>query len=320
MSTPGARGLPPRCPPGGKAPGRKASGEKAAGGGGAARAWLRHSLALLAGVAMVTLTVALGNWQLRRAQDKTALQAALDAAAQGPVRSVPAAAALAAAPADPGLRPGQRLRLEGEWLASATVFLDNRTHQGRAGYHVLTPLRLADGSGVVLVDRGWVAAGADRGELPEVALAAGRAVVEGRLHLPEASPFTLARGGAEVDGPDGGGPEVDGQDAGGRRWQVLDPARLGRQPGIGLPPCTGAPAEAAGAGCVAPWIVLQTSPAADGLVRDWPLPAAGIERHRGYAFQWYALAALAAVLTAGYARRLILRRRHEQPDSRRAGR
>jgi len=113
---------------------------------------------------------------------------------------------------------------------------------------------------------------------------------------------------------------VDGQDAGGRRWQVLDPARLGRQPGIGLPPCTGAPAEAAGAGCVAPWIVLQTSAAADGLVRDWPLPAAGIERHRGYAFQWYALAALAAVLTAGHVRRLILRRRHEQPDSRRAGR
>ncbi|MCK2095525.1 SURF1 family protein [Thauera aromatica] len=313
MSTPGTCGLP-----------SGSLAERRGGlrpvGQGERRARLRHGLALLAGVAMVALTVALGNWQLRRAQDKAGLQAALDAAAQGPVRSVPAAAALAAAPADPGLRPGQRLRLEGEWLVSATVFLDNRTHQGRAGYHVLTPLRLADGSGVVLVDRGWVAAGADRGELPEVALAAGRAVVEGRLHLPEASPFTLARGGAEVDGPDGGGPEVDGQDAGGRRWQVLDPARLGRQPGIGLPPCTGAPVAAAGAGCVAPWIVLQTSPVADGLVRDWPLPAAGIERHRGYAFQWYALAALAAVLTAGYARRLILRRRHEQPDSRRAGR
>ena len=281
-------------------------------GRGMGRAWLRHGLPLLAGVAVVALTVALGNWQLRRAQDKAALQAALDAAAQAPLRSAPADAALAATPAAPGLRPGQRLRLEGEWLAAATVFLDNRTHQGRAGYHVLTPLRLADGSGVVLVDRGWVAAGADRGALPEAPLAAGRAVLEGRLHLPEASPFTLVRGGTEVYEPEVGGP-----DAGGRRWQVLDPARLGAQPGVGLPPCAGAPA---GAGCVAPWIVLQTSAAADGLVRDWPLPAAGIERHRGYAFQWYALAALAAVLTAGYARRLILRRLHDQPDLRRAGR
>lgn len=310
MSTPGASGLPPGCTPGGKAPGRKASGEKTAGGGGAGRAWLRDGLALLAGVAMVTLTVALGNWQLRRAQDKTELQAALDAAAQGPARSAPADAALAAAPGAPGLRPGQPLRLEGEWLAAATVFLDNRTHRGRAGYHVLTPLRLADGSGVVLVDRGWVAAGTDRGELPEVPAAAGRVALEGRLHLPEASPFTLARAG-----PEGGGPDVDG-----RRWQVLDPARLGAQPGIGLAPCAGARAGADGPGCIAPWIVQQTSAAADGLARAWLPPAAGIERHRGYAFQWYALAALAAVLTAGHARRLILRRRHDQPDLRRAGR
>jgi surfeit locus 1 family protein len=30
-----------------------------------------------------------------------------------------------------------------------------------------------------------------------------------------------------------------------------------------------------------------------GLVRDWPQPSTGIERHQGYAFQWYALALMA---------------------------
>jgi cytochrome oxidase assembly protein ShyY1 len=35
--------------------------------------------------------------------------------------------------------------------------------------------------------------------------------------------------------------------------------------------------------------------AGDGLVRDWPAPSLGIERHRGYAVQWYALALMAVI-------------------------
>jgi len=34
----------------------------------------------------------------------------------------------------------------------------------------------------------------------------------------------------------------------------------------------------------------------DGLVRDWPAPDFGVEKHRIYMLQWYALAALAAGL------------------------
>jgi surfeit locus 1 family protein len=32
--------------------------------------------------------------------------------------------------------------------------------------------------------------------------------------------------------------------------------------------------------------------AADGLLRDWPAPDAGLQKHYGYAFQWFALSAL----------------------------
>ena len=42
-------------------------------------------------------------------------------------------------------------------------------------------------------------------------------------------------------------------------------------------------------------LIDQTSAAPDGLVRDWPRPSTGIERHQGYAFQWFSLAALACV-------------------------
>jgi cytochrome oxidase assembly protein ShyY1 len=41
------------------------------------------------------------------------------------------------------------------------------------------------------------------------------------------------------------------------------------------------------------FIIEQTNDTADGLLRDWPTPASGIDTHRGYAFQWYALAAAA---------------------------
>ena len=36
----------------------------------------------------------------------------------------------------------------------------------------------------------------------------------------------------------------------------------------------------------------------DGLRREWPQPASGVDKHRGYAFQWYALAALICALAA----------------------
>jgi cytochrome oxidase assembly protein ShyY1 len=41
------------------------------------------------------------------------------------------------------------------------------------------------------------------------------------------------------------------------------------------------------------FIIEQTSDAKDGLIRDWPQPSLGIEKHRGYAFQWYGLAVTA---------------------------
>jgi surfeit locus 1 family protein len=43
--------------------------------------------------------------------------------------------------------------------------------------------------------------------------------------------------------------------------------------------------------------VQQTSDMQDGLARRWSRPASGVDTHRGYAFQWYALSALIALLT-----------------------
>lgn len=280
-----------------------------------ARAGLRRLLPLCAGVLLVALTGSLGNWQLRRAEEKSVLQVQLDALASRPAQALRADAA---SPTE-----GLRLSLAGQWRAEAAILLDNRTHAGRAGYHVLTPLLLEDGSGAVLVNRGWVAAAADR-RLPEIAPPPpGLQRLEGRLQVLQPAPFTLAAAPA---------------DEGGRLWQVLELERyaaarpVAGEAGVALPLCAAAVAAggdaagrrgeestAAAAPCLARWIVQQSSPAADGLVRDWPVPAAGVDRHRGYAVQWYALAALAAGLSAWYAGRLFLRRLGDERNPRLAG-
>jgi surfeit locus 1 family protein len=81
-------------------------------------------------------------------------------------------AALAGPPIDlsrrhqsPADLPTPRVVAEGIWLHRQSFLLDNRTLDGRVGYHVITPLQLADG-GLVLINRGWIAAPARRTELP----------------------------------------------------------------------------------------------------------------------------------------------------------
>lgn len=255
----------------------------------------RALIPLLAGVLLFGVLLALGNWQRGRAHEKEALQAGIDALAHAAPRSVGAHGG------DAALALWQPLRLRGQWQAGADVYLDNRTHDGRAGYHLLTPLQLADGSGTVLVNRGWLAAGADRQQRARVPLASGPVEIDGRFQRPQVAPFTLAATGDVVAG---------------ELWQVLDLERYARLHGI--PICAPQPASGASA-CVADWVLLQTSAAADGLVRDWLPPGAGVDRHRGYALQWYGLAALVFVLVAAHVRHL-LRSKHEVRQPGLAGR
>ncbi|HJV24498.1 MAG TPA: SURF1 family protein [Aromatoleum sp.] len=237
-----------------------------------------HFVPLLAGIAVAVLTLQLGNWQIRRADEKAVLQAEY----ASPERS---------APHPLGTQPPaewQVVDLRGQWLADRTILIDNRVHAGRAGFHVFTPLRLAGRGGWVLVNRGWVAAPADRAQRPAVTTPGGEVEISGRVRHPESKPFTL---------------EGEAATEPGIVWQALDLARY--RVWSSIP--------------VADFYVQQNDPAPDSLVRDWPAPDAGIDRHRGYAFQWYAMAALAAALTLCYVWQsadIRLWRLHGRRDSR----
>ncbi len=79
-------------------------------------------------------------------------------------------------------------------------------------------------------------------------------------------------------------------------WQNLDPARFAAATGLG----------------VLPVVIEQTGASLhpDGLVRDWPAPDFGVEKHWIYMMQWYAFAGLAVVLWLV----LNFRKRAEPPD------
>jgi surfeit locus 1 family protein len=228
-------------------------------------------VALLAGVASVTLTVALGNWQTRRGDEKAARQAQWDAA----VARAPSPIANAADAEGIARRLPQTVRATGMFVPEGTVYIDNRIVDGVAGYQVITPLALADGAPWILVNRGWAPRNmADRTEVPKAPTGSGPVRVEG-IAVPHV-PRVLDLGAH--DGALGG------------IWQNLDFDAYERASGH----------------TVARFVVQQTNDTGDGLRRVWPRPDAGVDKHRGYAFQWYSLAALIAGLTLYFGGKAVL--------------
>jgi cytochrome oxidase assembly protein ShyY1 len=221
-----------------------------------------RTIPFLAMLALVTLGVMLGNWQERRAAEKTALQARLTQRAALPQL------VLDGKPVDPAAVEYRRVAVTGEFVADWPLFLDNRPLAGRTGFILLMPFRIADTGAVVLVERGWLPrdpAVHDRG--PHVATPAGRTTIAGVAVLRPARVMEL-----------GTAPPLKP----GAIVQNVDPAPFAQASGM----------------AVLPVVVEQTSadaPAAAAAepIRNWPAPAVGVDRHKGYAFQWYALAAMA---------------------------
>ena len=221
----------------------------------------RWRFALVTGAALagVLATASLGFWHLDRAAQKEALQAAMDAREQqAPVDGAAAIAALA-----PSERLHRAVHLQGRWQAEHTVYLDNRQMQGRPGFYVLTPLRLDPGPGVVLVQRGWAPRHqVDRSLLPPVQTPTGAVQVSGRIAAHPPRVYQL------------------GQEQGGAIRQNLDLDAWRAETGLPL----------------APVLVVQTGAASDSVQRDWPEAASGVEKHYGYAFQWFGLCTLIGLL------------------------
>jgi surfeit locus 1 family protein len=186
------------------------------------------------------------------------------------------AAALLAHP-DPASLVHQSAWLRGEWLPEHTLYLDNRQMHAKVGFIAVTPLRLQGSAQVILVQRGWVQRNfEERAKVPAIVTPAGPVSVEGRIALPGGKLFEL------------------GQPSAGTIRQNLDLKQFSAQTRLPMLPV----------------LLTQTGPSSEGLLREWPAVNLGVEKHYGYALQWFGMSALLAVLFLWYQ---ILKPRYRHP-------
>ena len=229
------------------------------------RAFRPGLLPTLAMLPLLGLLLWLGHWQWTRAGEKQALLDTWAARSLAPPVPLPRAAAV--------LPRYLRVAATGRYANGHQVLLDNQTHGGQAGYRVLTPLLMTDGT-VVMVERGWVALpGNAREQLPDVAVGGELRTVVGRLE-----PFRQA--GLSMASP------------------PPNPVRDGA-PVVMNYPSAAAVATAIGRPVYPAVLRLHTGAEDALLVEHGPALEFGPERHLGYAIQWWALA-LTLVLLWGW--------------------
>ena len=240
----------------------------------------------IAGIALaataVVAFVILGFWQLSRLEERRAYNTTLaerGAQAPGGVEELQ--------DADPDALAYRRVTHNGTYEPEREVLLAARTLDGRAGHHVLTPLRTDDGL-LVVIDRGWVPLEETDPPVSAAAPPGGAVEVDGLL-----LPSEPARRAG-----------VFGEGAGLEFVSAVDLDRL--EGWIGEP--------------VAPLSVRlqeQRPGNAGALPVPAPLPEPSEGNHLSYAIQWFLFAGVVAVGFPLLARRTARDRRTERDDEKR---
>lgn len=159
--------------------------------------WLGLLAATLAAAAVMVM---LGNWQLSRYRERSAVNARIDAAARVAPRPLtdvlpaPGAAPGTAGPPPDPATVWTRATVTGRYDSGNLVLVRNRTVNGRVGFEVVTPLVLGDGT-AVLVDRGWVppAAGGATAQPTVPPTPDGPVTVVGRVRMSESRAGEVGR-------------------------------------------------------------------------------------------------------------------------------
>jgi len=228
---------------------------------------MRQYVPATAAIVAITAFSWLGLWQLDRAGEKERREEMFDErTVDAPIllneRLSPVPARL-----DPDWWRYRRVEVAGETLGARQYLLDNRTRNGVAGYHVHVPMLAAEIDRLVLVNRGWVEAGLRREQRPDVSLTSSEAVISGVVEYPRLTPLLGDDGYSRSTWP--------------KVVQRIDLEKTARDFDHQ----------------VLPFVVLMDAALPHGFAREWtPHLGIGPERHRGYALQWFSLAAAVAVV------------------------
>ncbi|MDD2722778.1 MAG: SURF1 family protein [Methylovulum sp.] len=216
---------------------------------------------------LLPILLALGNWQLNRAEEKRQFLVLQEQQANSEVM------ALSVSSQDDvqDLRY-KKVRFTGHYDVAHQFLLDNQVYAGKAGYFVLTPFVLESGAKAVLVNRGWLPLTPNRAILPDVKFTSIQTTITGRINQFPSVGIKLP----EADIPAGNWPSV---------VQVADSSILAKK--LGYP--------------LFSFQVELDKHFPDGYTREWQtstlMPP---EQHTAYAMQWFALALTLTLLFIVY--------------------
>ncbi|ARU57281.1 cytochrome oxidase assembly protein Surf1 [Oleiphilus messinensis] len=210
--------------------------------------------------------IKLGYWQLDRAAEKERLIAQIESRTAMEPQDLPPPDTLS----PPDQWQAHPVYLSGRFEPMRYLLLDNQIRDGKAGYDILHLFTLTNGL-KVLVNRGWVAAPTYRKDLPEIFTPQNSVEVYGSLHQYHAPPLQFAA--------------TEAKDTG-RRWpkrvQEINLAQLEQDMEIRLYPLI---------------VRLKDNQQPGALQTGWHVNHVSPAKHRGYAFQWFALAVTLITLT-----------------------
>ena len=211
-------------------------------------------LLYIGAIAIISLMVYLGFWQLSRAEEKQNIQNFVNN------------------------QQSQRVNLEeqnimldmlyqqghasGKFLVQQAILIDNQVYNGLVGYHVIVPFQVSKSEQLILVNVGWVAVGKSRSIKPVIHLPEDSITISGRLQKPHAKPpFWLDKYELIQDGV----------------WQFLPISDYIKDSNL----------------TVAPLILELDSEQKEvnGFQRQWlGYDDKWINRHKAYALQWFSMA------------------------------
>lgn len=206
---------------------------------------------------LALLFATLGTWQINRAMEKAVLEQLHQHAAASSLESAIAQNSRFS-----------RIRVNGSYDSNRHILLDNQIWKGRAGVYVFTPFHTTDGT-TILVNRGWLPLAADRKSTPEIPTPRDGLVLRGILNTLPVPGRIL--GAADKLDPD--------------QWPQLVTYLNLSDISVSLD----IPLEN--------WVIQLSPSEATGFDgREWKPVFLSSSRHRGYAFQWFALTATSILM------------------------
>lgn len=202
----------------------------------------------------IPLLLSLGFWQLDRAEEKRGLGETINQRNAMPAHNL----TQQEIPADQAEH--RQVAAQGRYLFTKQILIENRKHQGKRGYHVITPFYIEQLDRYLLVNRGWIEKPSD---------------TTTNINTPTTNQPSHVSGIAVIPKP----PAIDLKftPVDNKSWPYLTLNLYSQWSGLKL----------------FPFLLLQDKNAPLGYERNWPRLSSNDAMHLGYAIQWFAFAIIA---------------------------